>query len=366
MKIVIVGNYGANNLGDELILEGLLKTIRKIKPAADIVVLSADPKKTKEKFEVRSIKKFPAGLRSIFQYIFIGALWKTIKEVRNCDFVIVGGGGLFDDTRFKAIWIWTVQTAIAYLLRRKVIMYGQSIKPLKSKLAQKIIKKLFQKAIFIAVRDEDSKEILKTLLKGRQIYTMPDLIFNLEPKFEQAKENKILICMRDHTGKPKDFDKNVTIFLNHLLHEDENLKIEFLPFQKGSDERYHLSLIEKITNKDRTLKHEYTDERHKVESLFTESKLIFGVRLHSILMAINTGTPFIAINYNPKVRNILRTLNLEQFVLNPKDVTPQALLSLYERMMGEESKIRTKLREIKHSQAQKHLLIEEKLKSFLG
>jgi len=254
---------------------------------------------------------------------------------------------------------------MAYLLGRKVIMYGQSIKPLKSKLAQKIVKSLFKRASFIAVRDEDSKKVLKTLIKGKKIHLMPDLIFKLEPKFEQAKEHKILICLRDHKGKPSDFDKNISVFLNHLLNEDKDLKIEFFPFQKDLDEKYSASLIEKITNKDRVHKHEYTDERHKVENIFTASELVIGARLHSILMAISTGTPFVAINYNPKVKNILGTLNLQQFAIDPEDASPQALLSLFERTQKEEGKIRIKLKEVKKSQAQKHLLIEEKLKNLL-
>jgi len=366
MKIIIVGNYGANNLGDELILEGLLKTMRKVKPAADIVVLSANPKNTKEKFEIRSVEKFPSGARSILKCLFTGTFWKTLKEVKNCDFFIVGGGGLFDDTSFKAIWIWTVQTTMAYILKRKVIMYGQSIKPLKSKLSQKIVKHLFQKATFISVRDEDSKKILKGMVKGKTIHLMPDLIFNLVPKFEQATENKILICLRDHKGKPLDFDKNFTIFLNYLLNEDKDLRIELLPFQKNLDEKYAESLVEKISDKDRTSVLGFTENRRDVENIFTASRLVVGARLHSILMAINTGTPFIAINYNPKVRSILETLNLQEFIIESKDVTPQSLTNLFKRIEKENNKTRLKLKETRNSQNQKHLLTEEKLRTLLG
>jgi polysaccharide pyruvyl transferase CsaB len=358
MNISIIGNYGANNLGDELILEGLLKTIRGVKPAAKITVLSANPAQTSEKFDIRSVRKFPAGFRSIFAYLFNGQLSKTIKAVKKSDFVIIGGGGLFDDSQFRAVWIWSIQAATAYLLKRKVIMYGQSIKPIKSKLAQKCVKKLFKKAKFIAVRDEDSKKVLKKLIRGKKIYLMPDLIFKLEPKFEQAKDNKILFCLRDYAGKPDDFDTNLAKFINHILKKDKNLKIEFIPFKKELDEKYIATILEKITEKDRTHIHKFTEKRREVERIFTTSKVVIGMRLHSILMAIVTRTPFIAINYNPKVRNILETLRLQKFVIEPGEVGPKELESLLDTAENYHPKENT-------IQTEKHSLVEEKLKVLL-
>jgi len=64
MKIVIAGNYGANNLGDEMILEGLLKLLNDVVPDAKITVLSSEPKDTKKRHKVKSLNLFPAGFRS--------------------------------------------------------------------------------------------------------------------------------------------------------------------------------------------------------------------------------------------------------------------------------------------------------------
>lgn len=361
MKAIIVGNYGADNLGDELILEGILKTIRRIKPATEIVVLSANPRKTHGKFEVKSVNKFPSGIRSFFGYAIKGEIRKTFKEVKSCDFFIVGGGGLFDDTNLKALWIWSLQTAMAYLLKKKVIMYGQSIKNIKSKFARKIIGKLFKKATFVAVRDEDSKENLKIMTGGKTIHLMPDLIFNLEPKFKQAKENKILICLRDHKGKPRDFDKNLTIFLNNLLQNDKEMRLEFVPFEKGTDEKYAESLMSKISERQRISLLSFSEERRAVENAFTSSKLVIGERLHGILMAINTGAPFIAINYNPKVRNILETLGLGDFVLETSEASPKQLSDLFGKIIKEQEKIKNLLENLREEQMRKHLLAEEKL-----
>ena len=364
MKIAIAGNYGANNLGDELILGGLLTTLRAVKPAAEITVLSANPKLITEKFEVRSVRKFPAGIRSFITYLFNGNLNKTRKTIKECDFFILGGGGLFDDASLRAVIIWGVQGLAASLHKKPIIMYGQNLRSLKSRIARYIVKKLFKKAVFIAVRDEDSKKTIKSLIKGKKIYLMPDLIFKLEPKFKQARENKLLICLRQQANLPKTFESAIAGFINQLAQEDEDLKIEFLPFKKGKDTLFHSKIIEKIANKDRISKVAYTEKRQNIERLFSESKVVLGMRLHSILMAINTGTPFIAINYNPKVKNILETLNLGQYLVEPDEVTPERLASLLKKLQI--SSLEHRLENIRESQAKKHLEIEAHLKKPLN
>jgi polysaccharide pyruvyl transferase WcaK-like protein len=74
MKIVICGNYGAENLGDELILEGMLETLRAVSPDAEITVMSGNPKETKWLYKARygmeAVAKFPSGIRSFLKSIF--------------------------------------------------------------------------------------------------------------------------------------------------------------------------------------------------------------------------------------------------------------------------------------------------------
>ncbi|MBD3360226.1 polysaccharide pyruvyl transferase CsaB, partial [Candidatus Peregrinibacteria bacterium] len=54
MKIVIAGNYGAGNLGDEMILEGMIKIIKSSSPDSEITALSASPEETSKKHNINS------------------------------------------------------------------------------------------------------------------------------------------------------------------------------------------------------------------------------------------------------------------------------------------------------------------------
>ena len=165
MKIVIAGNYGAKNLGDEMILEGLLKLIRSIQPDSKITVLSADPKDTKKRHKVKSLNLFPSGIRSFFRNLF-DFKRKNIKAIKECDVFILGGGGLFGSLTFMANFIWGIQAKMAYKYSKPVIMYGQSIGELKGKIRKRIVKKLFKKSSLIVLRDHESKKrLLKLKIK---------------------------------------------------------------------------------------------------------------------------------------------------------------------------------------------------------
>lgn len=366
MKIVVVGNFGASNLGDELILEGLIKTLREIKPAVDLTVLSAAPAAIKEKFEVRSLYKFPAGIRSFFKYIFSGNFKKTRIAVKECDFFVLGGGGLFDPTHLRSIFIWGIQAFFANFYKKPVIMYGQNLPKMESWFFRKFIGFFFKKAVLVSVRDSDSKENILEMIGNKKIYLMPDLIFKVSPKFKQAKENKMLVCLRGAPALPDGFEDEIAKFINFFLDTNKNYTVEFLPLEKGTDEEFHAKILEKIAEKDRIFIHEYTEDRIKVEKIFSESKIVLGMRLHSILMAVNTGTPFISINYNPKVANILKTLNLGKYLIKLGDSNLKNFTTLCREVLEDGPIISADLEKLRNSQVKKFTEVEDALKKLLN
>ena len=337
MKIVIAGNYGADNLGDDLILEGLLRTAREITTKAELTVLSAKPKQTAEKFNVHSAHKFPAGIRSLIKYFLNGEFKKTKKIVKECDYFILGGGGLFDETYKKSIFIWSIQAWFAYHYKKPVIMYGQSLNPLHSKYAKNKVKKLFRKADFIAMRDETSKSELKKLIKGKKIHVVPDLIFRIPNPTQENQDRKaqLLICLRTLKEPTPKLEEGLTGFLNQV-HKNTSLETKFVPFKKNKDESLNKKILNELDEKEKAEILKFTSDTTSIKKLFAASKIVVGIRLHSILMAITTGTPFIAINYNPKVRNMLTSLGLEEFCLDVDEVTSTKLYEMLGKLRNRE------------------------------
>lgn len=356
MNIVISGNYGAGNFGDELILEGLLQTLHNITKDAKITVLSNTPKETAKKYEVNSLYKFPAGIRSLINYFFTGKFFRTLNAVRKCDYFVMGGGGLFDTSKKRSILIWEMQARFAYLLKKPVIMYGQSIGEIKDDYFGKIIRKLFRKAHFVAMRDEFSKNELKKYLKGKKIYTMPDLVFNIPQSLKSDgeainKQNQVLFALRDLGDSVLD---GKILELIKYFQEKEFADVIFVPFQEGSDEQYG----KKLTNTTKLIPHQ--ESRKDMEKLYNESRMLVGMRLHSVLFAIRMGLPFIAISYSPKVKNILDSLGLSKLYVNPDELSVEKVREM------EETYRSIDFQKILESQSKKHREIEEQLKTALS
>ncbi|MBL4694981.1 polysaccharide pyruvyl transferase family protein [Candidatus Gracilibacteria bacterium] len=318
MKFVICGNYGAKNIGDELILQGLLTSIKNIDEKAQITVLSANPSETSKRYKVESAYKFPAGIRSFFR-----SHTKTKKAVKECDYFILGGGGLFGSLSFRANLIWATQARRALKYKKSLIMYGQSIGPLNGSLRQRLVHSIFSPAHFIAVRDQDSRERLTALGITKTIHTMPDLAFRIPEAIIKRRNATILVALRELHGLPQYFIKSVANFLNWLI-EQRGYKVNIIDFQEGngSDHRLNHELLRYIEKLGKVKKLKQSD--------IMEADMVLGMRFHSIISAVQSKIPFIAINYAPKVEAFIKDAGFNQHMLEIEEVSAQTLQQKFE------------------------------------
>ena len=85
-RIAISGSYGGMNLGDEAILEGILRELR-ASLDVDVVIFSFNPRDTERRHKVRAIPIREMNKDEI------------IDQLRRLDlFILDGGGILYDDS----------------------------------------------------------------------------------------------------------------------------------------------------------------------------------------------------------------------------------------------------------------------------
>ncbi|MBI4234745.1 polysaccharide pyruvyl transferase family protein [Candidatus Peregrinibacteria bacterium] len=338
VKIVIAGNYGAKNLGDELILSGLLQSVENaVGKNCKITVLSANPLQTSKLHHVDSVRQFPAGIRSFFR-----KSKETEKAVRECDFFILGGGGLFLSLSFYANFIWAIQAYHAYKLGKKVLMCGQSIGKTGNPILKFMIKRLFNKATLITVRDSGSRENLKNLGITKKIHMAPDFAFqNLEPipGARPAKRGHsssspppyALVALRQMPSLKKSFYKHIADFLIYLR-DKENLAVKLVNFQTGheADSIIHQKVLSHIKDQKSIELIPDISDPSELFPLFSNAKFALCMRLHSVITAIKCETPFTAINYAVKVTATLKDLKLVKNSLNLANISFANLKRSYE------------------------------------
>lgn len=356
-KFLICGNYGIGNLGDEAILEGIIKILHNSFTKLQITVLSSNPQQTSEKYStkfpemapIHAAFYWPCGVRSFFKFIFTLQFLQTIKSYWQANLFILGGGGLFSDEKPRAIFIWTVQTFFAVLLRKKIFCLGQSVGPLKTKFGRNWTKWVFKQACAITVRDHESAELLKELgIADVKVLVDPAfaLAYNHAAHFERKKF--VVLSLRPWIkGNHERIDQELAKFVE-WLYSEHGLKTLFIPFQIEQEndlERYE-SLRRKIAPADNNMSESGNSAPEEILELFEDygdlskvmaaigsSHLLIGMRLHSVIFSVLTQTPFIGLSYSEKVKNFIKTLGIEEFIDYP-EITFERLKQEFEKVAG--------------------------------
>ena len=152
-KVLIFGFYGYNNTGDEMILAGMVESLRRRHPDLDISVLTADPKTTEAQLPVRAVY---AGRRSEG----LGVVWRAIRDT---DLFILGGGGLLQDRERRILPFWFSRVGLAKALGKKVMFYGLGVGPVTTRLGERQIRYFGNRVDWITVRDAESADILRQI-----------------------------------------------------------------------------------------------------------------------------------------------------------------------------------------------------------
>ncbi len=317
MNIIISGNYGAGNLGDECILAGLIKVLNETKKVDQITVLSANPEQTTSAHSVKSVPSFPAGIRSFIK----GRAQSTKQALAQSDLFILGGGGLFGGPKFKANIIWASQALRATRKKKRFWCLGQSIGPLKNPIVRLIIKKIFQKAELITVRDLASKQRLAEI-GFKEVKLQPDFALYPLPNFQKNESNEIIISLRKNLPHKKQFHQELKKLIVQLQ-KSRNKKILEIPMSRNQEDTIGLKQYQ-------------TANHQEIQQKYQTASLLIGLRLHSIILALKYKLPFLAISYAPKVIDFLTNYDLEDYCVDYQNFTSAKALKVIESFSSAE------------------------------
>jgi len=325
--IIISGYYGFGNCGDEAILMAMIRGFSEYIPKDKIIVLSQKPEKTKSLYQVDSIYRLN--------------LFSIVSKLKKAGAFISGGGGLLQDVsgRGFSVLYYLSLIFLARLCNIPIIVYGQGIGPIRNSINKKLLYFAFKAVNLIIVRDSQSKEFLEKIgILNKRIIINADTAFllkkteipdALKQKYGLTKlpssKNKALnigIVIRNCPDIAKDYDKKITELarISDYLIESYQATLFFIPFQLVTD----IAIIKDVVKKMNFTKVKMIEEELSpdiVLSLISKLSIVIGMRLHSVIFATITGTPFIAIDYDPKVKAYVYSLELPELLININQLT---------------------------------------------
>lgn len=169
MKALILGHYGGRNFGDELMLVGLVRLLRRKQPVA--IRIQTPDGSVSEGLRQLGVEQ---GYGKSPAEILKGLFW--------ADTVVLGGGTIFHDAypdeRYRGYWrnllLLSVIFALARILGRHVSLAGIGVGPLRRRRTKAFTTLLKWSAHDISVRDQQSADDLAMLPGGQSKVRVAD------------------------------------------------------------------------------------------------------------------------------------------------------------------------------------------------
>lgn len=300
-KTALIGYYGFNNFGDELLLQASLNMLERAGiNRGEIIILSNQPDNTENIFNIKSVSRW--------------SFKALIKTLINCERLIFGGGGIFQDsTSVKSCaWYWAL-IKLAKLLRVKVYALGQSIGPLKTRAGKFFAKNALKDLEILQVRDEPSLTLALNNFKLSNIISGCDLALSLD--FQTPLCHCVTSPITGATREAADISKGEYILLNLRPHRDLNKFIKQAQDILQEFNNYNYKIIgvafspedfDLLSNLDainiyKLYKFYNISDINNLASLFINAKFALGMRLHFNITAFKFNLKFHALCYDPKV-----------------------------------------------------------------
>jgi polysaccharide pyruvyl transferase WcaK-like protein len=340
IKILIGGvPFGRNNVGDEAILECIVKMLREICPTAQLCISTDKPEATTAKLKVETVQLFgfaPPFSQTLMEERLASAdvfIWAGATGLSDYPEIPLGMLEIAQQAGTKTV-VWgvgmndelnpvkyrmlpgkrrTVLRLLSLLTLRQIDYVRRVEQNNEARARTKIVKQL-SAADLVVLRDPE------TLTAVQHCGPVPNAIVGadsaewLKPeKWENiplsseaqaifdSDTRKVGLCIS--AQRELVHQKELVDFLDRLA--ESGHRIVFLPMNPQTDAALMQSLLERMRNKDCAVVIEGYREPGEILAIADRLDLVISSRLHLLILASVVHVPIIGISRGSKVDNFL-------------------------------------------------------------
>ena len=287
---LLVGYYGEHNLGDDALLEVLL---RQLPPGCVPTVTARDQPQVRERFGVATVDR--------------RSLAAVLQALSGCDALVLGGGSLLQDsTSFNSLLYYGALIAAARVQGKPVLLWGQGLGPLRRRRSRLLVRGLLPFTTACSWRDPESAALARRL-GWRPQPQQPgdgvgsDPVWATEPQPWRGRGGPIVLCWRPVAQLQGEAWRPWLTALEQLAPERELL---WLPFH-GAQDRGLLQQLQAAGLLSPALQDRCREvlagRPHEAMAVAATAGLVLAMRLHGLILAAVSGAPVAALSYDPKV-----------------------------------------------------------------
>jgi polysaccharide pyruvyl transferase WcaK-like protein len=381
-RLVVLGGFGFDNLGDDLILRSALAQLRKILGNVEIAILSNNPFETASRHRgelvvfsveallrqiiLRALSYVSSYHRRYLLPIPGDSFRRSLTYLWKSDLVVSLGGGYLNDYSKFLTHSRLMELILVGLFRKRLFLYGHEIGPLR-RLSLRLLARVAMRFItYATVRNHTSLRVILGLgISDERVKVTADEAWTYNPKISPASRshqsgsrNDLAVAVnlmpfevlsnvfRLTTTKPLEPEKLNDHILSVVLSSldsftSRRLRLLLLPASM-SDFAVCSKLQARLRGRVpceivRGLDSQYT--------ALTRSHVLVAMRMHTIIMAAQVGVPPVAIAVLPKVFGAMESIGLSGYVVQGLQLDAKALQDALNRALQNANNIRTLMSE---------------------
>jgi polysaccharide pyruvyl transferase WcaK-like protein len=321
MKILLVGNYGADNVGDDLLMNAAMAGLEANFSGPDVRVMGPG----------RDLH-YPLPSAGVRSYLRMNTM-KANKGFEWCDIVVLGGGGLFNTEVPKSLNIWGKVIKGANKFDKKIYMIGQSFSGVNLHL-----EKMLNQVDLICVRDSHSYKLLQRSGLNAPVRLVSDLVFGLpDDSFVKDElvfdDEYIAVNLREYVSVELSAVESIIDELVDKVTSSTPYSMYFVPFGPG-DHKFMKTIVEKYKDNGRVLVLESLDD--SLEAL-TKAVAVVSMRLHPCLVGLATSKPVLNLSYMQKTSSFMSDNDVVSIDLTQVDDNASEVLSAFIHSLGSDA-----------------------------
>lgn len=381
MKILITHVYSNHNKGDAALLSVLIDDVKRGFGNPDITILTLDNITSEEKFDGEKMSNsFMHYARDKYSNIVLKILYASyilaytftwailyrlfsydlnlnddihgvIRKYKDADLIIpVGGGYIRSQQGFNGtfVLIFILHPIIfASIIKKITIGYSQSVGPFGNRFQEFMARYTVSKMNAIVVREKISEKILNKWGITKNVYLSVDSGFMFKPEIDSKLKHKLGIpedkkivgvTVRSwlNDSKQDKYEKDIAFLCDYIISKYDCF-IVFIPQvtveNHNDDDRVSSRrVISSISNKDSVLMLNDKFDHNVIKSIYGSLDYLIGTRFHSVIFALTSMVPSIAIQYEHKTRGIMRDLDLERWVMDIDKTNKDELVKMFDAL----------------------------------
>jgi polysaccharide pyruvyl transferase WcaK-like protein len=293
---------------------------------------SPPPVSLSKQYKVSFLKEilpnsFFSFLKNCIRFLkHLKSMKKLAHKVKDCKFIVVGGGALLENVSFH----FTISMLSLLILKRwaKKDFYclGCSSSSKYDWFSGYITKKFLKSAKLVAVRDENTAQILFENF-GKQFPIFGDFALDLNHIYHRKQanlkinhKNEVRIAINlmryigEYKGRQETYKRHFSEMIEHLLY-DQRVEKKFVIslFTTGDDGDYEL--VKKIAKKF-GLQTFNPKSLGALNEIYENHDVVVASRLHAAILAFSAGSIVIGIGLQSKKRGFFKNIGLESYCID--------------------------------------------------